>query len=344
MTVLAFNALALRVDGSGVQTYIRELLRHLARLTDARLVAAVQDDAIGALPDGVSALPRRRSAGWRRAWDGFRSLGPSDLVHGLDVDLPLRARAPTVATVHDLSVFDVPWTMTRRRAAGERLLLRQAVGRADAIVAVSAFTAERLSERLHRDAQVIPLAPSPEMAPPSTSDVEAVRAKFDLPETFVLHVGTVEPRKDTPTLAAACVACGVPLVLAGAVRTAVPPGTRALGYVDRGDLPGLFGAAAVVGYPSHYEGFGLPPLEAMACGAVVVATRTASLPEVLGDGAEIVPVGDVSALTSALRHLLNDDAQRSELKAAGLRRAASFSWEVTATSTLALYRSLGIGV
>jgi glycosyltransferase involved in cell wall biosynthesis len=249
-----------------------------------------------------------------------------------------------VATVHDMAVFDVPWALSRRKAFGERWLYRQALARADVVIAVSAFTAERVKAWLRRDAVVVHEGAPDDLAPAPAEEVAAVRARYELPEAFVVHVGTVEPRKDTPTLAAACRAAGLPLVLAGAVAPgqAVPAGARSLGYVPRSDLPGLYGAATAVGYPSRYEGFGLPPLEAMACGAPVVASAATALPEVLGDAAVLARPGDVDGWARALRDLADDGEHRAALVVAGGRRAAELTWKAAAEGTGAVYRSLGV--
>jgi glycosyltransferase involved in cell wall biosynthesis len=343
---IALNALALRPGGSGVQTYIRELLRALAGTVSAELVAAVQADAVRDLPAGVTPRVHTVVAGVRRAIAGLRLPGAFDLVHGLDATLPVRVQAPTVVTFHDLAVFDVPWAFSGRRVIGKRMQLRHALRRADAVIAVSAFTAERIRARFQREAVVIPEAPPPDCAPPDDDAVQRVRRRYSLPDRFVLHVGAVDPRKNLAGLSDACATAGVPLVLAGAVDRRPMPGVRAhrLGYVPRPDLLALYGAATVVAYPSHYEGFGLPPLEAMACGAPVVATRVASLPELIGDAALFVEHADPEPLARAIREITSNDVRRTELAALGPARAATLSWEHAARETADVYRSLGVSV
>ena len=343
MARIALNALALRPGGSGVQTYIRELLRQLAAGWDATLTAAVQADAVEELPNGVEPIPRRVSAGVRRAVAGLRSLGQADVVHGLDVDLPLRAGAPTVATVHDLAVFDVGHTMPWHRAAGERLLLGRALRAADALIAVSAFTAERVWARFRRESVVTHLAPSPAMVPPSEAEVARVRGHYGLPPQFVLHVGT-DPRKQVAVLASACAAAGVPLVVVGPPVGRLAATALSLGYVPVSDLPALYASATVVGIASVYEGFCLPAVEAVACGAAVVATRVGALPELLDGAARLVAVGDVDALTGALRELVHDGDARAEVIARSRARVAALDWHATAAATVEVYRGLGAAV
>jgi glycosyltransferase involved in cell wall biosynthesis len=342
---LALNALALRPGGSGVQTYIRELLRVLPAAVDADVVALVQADVVGELPPGVTARVRPVASGLRRAAYGLSRMGGVDLVHGLNVAIPRAGAVPRVTTIHDLAVFDVPWAFPRASVAAKRALYRRAIRSADAVIGVSPFTAERIEARFHRRATVTMEAPPSDCTAAAPELIETVRARYELPDAFVLHVGTVEPRKDVPGLARACEAIGVPLVLAGAT----PSGTagiraHALGYVPRADLLALYGAARVVAYPSRYEGFGLPVVEAMACGAAVITTSVASLAEVVGDGALVVPPEDPDALAGGLRDLWNDPDRRREMRAAGIQRAASMRWEATAGATAAVYRELGVSV
>ena len=342
---IVLNALALHADGSGVQTYGRELLRALPTQIDADLTAVVQRCGAGELPESMKRVIRRDCDGVRRTIESLRSPGRrADLVHALDVDLPLRPGAPSVATVHDLSLFDEPTAFGPARRVGKQLTTRRSIRRADALIAVSAFTAERVRARFGRDSHVVLEAPGPEFVPPSAAAVSAVRDRFALPEHFVLHVGNLEPRKDVPTLARAAATAGVPLVLAGAhiVTIDAPRGAQLLGHVDPHDLPALYAAATVVAYVSRYEGFGLPPVEAMACGATVMATRCGALPEVAGDGIEFVPIGDADAQAVALRELVGDPARRAERSRSGLTAVARLSWTTTARETVAVYRSLGV--
>ena len=341
---IVFNALPLDARGGGVSTYIRELLAALVPVVDAELVAAVRPTGRDELPDGVAPLVLAESHGIRRAVAGARGFGPAELVHGLDVDLPLRSGGLRVATVHDMAIFDVPWAFPRYRVLGERVVARAAVRRADVVVAVSEFTAERVRVLCGRDAVVVHEAPVPGMVPATEDDVGRVRHVYELPDRFVLHVGNIEPRKDLPTLADACRRVGVPLVLTGHSLWAsrAPETVVQIGHVPTGDLPALYGAATLVGYASRYEGFGLPPVEAMACGAAVVSTPVPAVDEVAGEGAATFTPGDVDGLTEVLRALLDDDDRRRALADRGLRAVAALSWDKTARDTADVYRSLGL--
>jgi glycosyltransferase involved in cell wall biosynthesis len=344
--LVVYNALPLDPRGGGVSTYIRELLTAMVGAVDARLAAAVRPGGRPELPPGVHPLVKGETEGVRRALAGAVGFGRADLTHGLDVDLPLRRPGPMVSTVHDLAIFDVPGVFPRHRVAGERVLVRHALRRADAIVAVSSFTAGRVHALLGLDAVVVHSAPGRDMAPPPPDEVDRVRARYGLPDRFVLHVGNIEPRKDIATLAAACRAAQIPLVLTGHPLWGhqPPPGTLEVGHVPRGDLPGLYGAAMMVGYASTYEGFGLPPLEAMACGAPVVSTPVPAVVEIVGDGAEVFRPGDVDGLTDTVRELMQDGARRVELARRGRLRVEALSWDRTARATADVYRSLGLGV
>jgi glycosyltransferase involved in cell wall biosynthesis len=335
------NALALRPAGAGVSTYIRELTRAMAE-SGVQMRAIVQRDATAELPPGTRTVRMPVCSGVRRAALSavFRSRG---LLHGLDVDLPWAHRGPMISTVHDLGVFDVPWAYSAARLRGERALLRHAAKVADVMIADSHFTAERLRAVLRRESVVIPLATPAGFAPATPEQVAAVRRSYALPELFVLHVGTVEPRKDVGRLADACQAAGVPLVLAGGSLgqgMQHRPGVRRLGFIPRQDLPSLFGAAGAVAYCSVYEGFGLPPLEALACGANLVCSRVADLPELLGDAAIWTRPGDRQSLEDGVREALNDQDRRAAAQAAATTALAKLSWASTARAVNDVYESL----
>lgn len=340
---VVLGAMALRPGGSGVQTYERELLNATAMRLEGKvkLSATVQRDTVGELPDGVAPIPRPVGGGVKRALHGLQPVRGADLFHSLDVDLPLGQGGALVATVHDMSVFDTPWAMSRVRARGEQVLLRRSLQKADELIAVSAFTAQRIEALLKRTAHVIPLAPASWARIPGDNEVGEVRRKYGLPERFVFQLGTLEPRKrpDVPAVAAAKL--GIPMVVAGAGTDGpLPFPARGLGYVDREDIPALYRAASVVCYASVYEGFGLPPVEAMACGAVVVASDVGGIREAVGDGARLVGNLSEDAWVTALKESVLDRSFRQSLRDAASYRCAELTWGSVAERTIAVYGRL----
>jgi glycosyltransferase involved in cell wall biosynthesis len=304
----------------------------------------VQQDAATELPDSITPQTRPVSSGVVRTAMGVAPEMSSDVFHGLDVDLPVVSRGLTVATVHDTSVIDMPGASSWFRAKGEQQLVRRTLRKADLLLAVSEFTAERIQALSGRRATVVELAPASWARPPSAADVEAVRARLHLPERFVLQVGTVEPRKDVALVARAAAELGLPCVLAGAGSTGpdAPRTAIGLGYVDTADLPGLYAAATITAYASKYEGYGLPPVEAMACGGAVVASAVGALPQVVGDGAVLARSHRIEDWVLAMRPVAFDDATRTELTSAAVAVAGKLTWGRTAELTAEAYRDAGV--
>jgi glycosyltransferase involved in cell wall biosynthesis len=309
-------------------------------MPEVALSAVVQRDAVGQLPAGVAPISRPVSSGVVRTVFGALPESSSDLFHGLDVDLPLATRALTVATVHDTSVIDMPSASSWFRAKGEQQLLLRALRKADVLLAVSEFTAERIQAISGRHALVIELAPAAWARPPSVADV------LSLPALFVLQVGTVEPRKNVALVAEVAELLGLPYLLAGAGSTGLsaPRTAVGLGYVDTADLPALYAAATITAYASKYEGYGLPPLEAMACGGAVVASAVGALPQVVGDGAVLVGPDRVAEWVDAMRPLAFDADARAALVSAALTVAGTLTWRRTAERTVQAYREAGVAV
>jgi glycosyltransferase involved in cell wall biosynthesis len=306
-----------------------------------RVEALVDRASLSAVPTAIAARPTRAARGWSRKLRAALPVGDADLVHGLDVDIPWWGGAARVATVHDLAQIDTPWAFGRGGAV-KRRLTQLACRNADALVAVSAFTAERIEAHFARSATVVHEAPRSGFVPAGADAIDAVRRRYALPDACVVYVGNLEPRKDVPRLAAACRLAGVPLVVSGGAiqRVALPGDVRTIGYVPDADLPALYGAATVVAYVSRYEGFGLPPVEALAAGATVVATRTGALDEVAPQGIEYVPIGDVERLAATLGELFADPARRAERAATGLREVAALSWVRAARETAAVWSAV----
>ena len=289
-------------------------------------------------------------------------LGAVDVVHSNTFCVPrfqLR-RKRLVVTIYDLSFMTHPElhlpANVEHCLAGARL----AVAHADAIIAISEYTRRDLIERLGARPEritVTPLAHDAGLARVTApGQLAAVQRRYGLPDRFVLFLGALEPRKNLQRLLEAYATLPVALrrdvnlVVAGmsgwlndsvhrrVAELGLTESVRFVGYVDGEDLAALYSLATVFAYPSLYEGFGLPVLEAMACGTPVLTSNVSSLPEVAGEAALLVSPTDVGSLSTGLRALLESDSLRATMSARGTRHAARFSWDRCARQTLDVYR------
>ena len=273
-----------------------------------------------------------------------------DLLHFPNYMTPLRWEGPCVLTVHDLSVLHYPeWHPPSRRLILGNLLERSA-RRADLVFCVSSSVREDVVERLRVSpsrVRVTPLAAAQHFKPVSPEQISAALRKYQLPSQYVLYVGNLEPRKNLQRLVLAWESvcsrgsCEIPLVLVGrkawlyretlrVIRANRHGRIHLTGYVAEEDLPALYSGARLLAYPSLFEGFGLPVLEAMACGVPVLASDIKPLREVAEGAALLVDPTDTSALGETLRTLVEDEVLRSSLRERGLQVASRYSWENTA--------------
>ena len=282
-----------------------------------------------------------------------------DVLHSPDFIPPRRGRWRSVITVHDLAFLRLPHLVTgqsRRYYGG----IRRAVQEADAIIAVSEATAHDLVELVDaapEKVRVVYEAADPTLGPMDPElAARMVRDRYGLEQPYILFVGTIEPRKNLPMLlrAFSLIRKEFParLAIAGgrgwlsqdvfdtAQRLALEDGVAFLGEVPPGDLQPLYCAADALALPSLYEGFGLPPLEAMACGTPVVVSNRGALPEIVGEAGLVVRPDDPDDLAHGLGWVLGNTAFRQALISRGHARAATFSWPRAARETLAIYEAV----
>ena len=340
------------VDGSGLErpragvgVYTAQILRAMAvDRPDCRLVVFGPRHASALVPNTTfRILPQTRLIGRHLQWPSeIRRLRPN-AYFGPAGALPLAdVGCPAVITVHDLAIYRNSRWFPGGQPLSTRLVVPRSVLRADVIVAVSESTARDIVEFFgaeRRRIEVVHHGVSPRFHPMARDDLEPARARLGLPERFILFVGTVEPRKNLETLLDAWVLMRdrPDLVIVGAwgwryeaVRQKMDrlgPRVHHLDSVDPDELPAIYNLARTLAHPAWYEGFGLPPLEAMASGTPVVAADTSSLPEIVSDAAMLVPPGDVDGWRAALERVVGDTDLAADLRHRGILRAAQFSWE-----------------
>jgi glycosyltransferase involved in cell wall biosynthesis len=288
---------------------------------------------------------------------------PIDVLH-VQFTAPPFCPCPVVVSIHDLSFEHLPQTFNRRSRTQLRLTVRHSARRAARILSLSQHTRRDIIDTYGINPErvtAIPLAAPDHFGPITDNrELQRVRHNYGIDGDYILSVGSIQPRKNLARLVRAFAslrgewsAAKLPkLVLVGKCAWLYDETLRALeetnvkdavvltGYVPESDLPALYSGALCFVYPSYFEGFGLPPLEAMKCGAPVIVGNRTSLPEVVGDAALSVDPFDVDAIATAIKKLINDSALRKELSVKGQTRAKQFSWRETARQTLVVYKEV----
>jgi glycosyltransferase involved in cell wall biosynthesis len=372
---IGLDLTALLPDATGVDHYLIRLVTHLGRVDHDReyvLFVNYEDRhrLAGRLPRNFRTIPA--SLRPRPARLAFQQIGLPLAARGLGIDvihspsflMPLyRGIQRHVLTVYDLSFFTHPIVhIPLRRSGVYRRAVVHSIRRADVVTVPSRFTRQQIldlvpgvsAERI----RVIAPGVDEQFRPRPADEVREAAARLGLPPAYLLFVGTIEPRKNLARLLesyARLIATrdvAEHLVLAGRLgwgygdlltRIAAPPlrgRVHFLGYARQENLPWIYAGARLFVYPSLEEGFGFPPLEAMACGVPTISSSSSSLVENLHGAAELVDPHDSAALTGAMDRLLRDEGRRAELAACGPARAAEFRWDETARQTLACYREV----
>jgi glycosyltransferase involved in cell wall biosynthesis len=357
-------------QGAGIGRYTRGLVSALAKIDSENrytLFSAGQESSEREWPENFSErrvnIPSRwLTVGWHRLRlpiAAERLSGDCDIFHSPDFVLPPLRAARGIVTVHDLSFMRVPECAEPKLRQYLEKSVPRAVKDAHFVLADSLNTKTDLIALLDVPAEKIGVVPPGVdqhfRAVRETVKLAQVRTRYHLPEWFILAVGTLEPRKNYPRLISAYARLrrhtGLPhqLVIAGGkgwlydeiyqqiAREGLDEHVHFPGYIDDADLPALYTLADLLAFPSLYEGFGIPPLEAMSCGTPVVTSNNSSLPEVVGSAAIMIDAEDVDALADAMARALGNANLRVRLSDLGRAQAARYTWETSAKRLLSVY-------
>ncbi len=356
---------------AGVGRYTKSLVEHLGPLAgpdELRLFyfdfkrAGVPLSADHATHRAVRWLPGRVvQKSWKTLrWPPFNWFaGAADVYHFPNFVRPPLTRGKSVVTIHDVSFLRHPETTEERNLRYLTSQIRKTVEQTERIITDSEFSAREIAELLRVSPdriQAIPLGLTHHASAPDGAAIRRARQTLKLDRPYLLFLGTLEPRKNIPFLIDVferLTSFDGDLVIAGMKGWKYEPilermqsshcadRIRYLEYVDDGLLPGLYAGAELFVFPSLYEGFGFPPLEAMLCGTPVVSSNGGSLPEVLGDAAERIEGFDAAEWATRLGQVISDRALRERLSAGGRQRAAIYRWEETARRMWRVYREMG---
>lgn len=368
MMKIGLDGIPLASRKTGIGHYTLELARALARLNpddEFELLSPVP--FISPLEQPPTNL-RQVEAARRRFWfivglPLYIRRHSLALFHGTNYEVPWWNTCPTVLTIHDLSLLLHPETHESHLVRRARHRLPLMARWATKVITATEFMKREVAEHLKIDPAkiaVTPYAPRNDLRPLELSLTEQTRLRLGVEDVFILFVGTIEPRKNLITLLRAfaevlkntdlrpqLVIAGQEGWLVGETLNYVhgeglSERIKFTGYVSERDLRALYASCAVCVYPSLYEGFGLPPLEAMACGAPVIASDVPSLAETVGKAALLVPPTDVQKLAQSLVEVISDEGKRDYFSRAGLGWASQFTWERTARMTLEVYREVAL--
>ncbi|MDY7041901.1 MAG: glycosyltransferase family 1 protein [Chloroflexota bacterium] len=365
---IGLNALLLSLSadyrGAGPNSYIFHLLRNLDGIGgEYRYKAFISDHRFATSGEMALYLTHWPAYGpaARVAWEQLilpvvLHRQRMDLIHGMAFVAPLLSPCPTVITVFDLSFLRFPDAFRRANRTYLRIFTPLSARHSKRVIAISQHTKRDVIRLLGVPAErveVVYCGVDEDFYPRPAAEVREFRRKKELPERFMLFVGTLEPRKNVRRLIEAYAQTrdlGVRLVIAGGkgwlyediFATVEQLGLNDevffAGYVPAEELPLWYNAADLFVYPSLYEGFGLPPLEAMACGTPVISSNAASLPEIVGEAGLTVAPQDVDSLAAAMRQVLTDQNLHAQLRERGLQQARKFSWGKAARQTAEVYR------
>lgn len=356
---------------TGIGRYTVEIVRAMAARPDDVELVLISSGGLGPLADlglaheqlkAAALVPTLMTVGAAQI-PGIVRKHKLDVVHDPNGITPLAfgtGRAASVTTVHDVIPFSFPGVSTTLDTLIYKRWLPFALRRMTGILTVSHASKADIIKYMHSPAEkihVIHGGVDESYQPAEAADIERVREKYNLPTPYLLYVGSVEERKNLKRILEAYVTLkqnGLPqqMVIVGPqkwkyheIMEAVNANNVAdtvhfTGYVEDEDLPIIYSGADVFVYPSLYEGFGLPPLEAMAAGVPVITSNVSSLPEVVGDAGMAIDPYDVGALADAMQQLLTDEGLRATFREKGLERAKSFSWQRSGDAHLDVYRDL----